>query len=170
MLPSIKRPTAQVDVVTDLDALDRSRVLAKRLETLESASAAGMTESELSARADEAKKLRSELKDIMRTVNDGTLVIDLQGLNASSWEQVIAEHTTTDPKSGEPAQDTFGVIRDAMTRMATGAHMKPTPDEPIAFSDTELAGLLGQMPDSQLLTMLPVIQRLNTPAVSLPKA
>lgn len=170
MLPSIKRPNAQVDVVTDLDALDHSRALAKQLESLESAATEGMTESELSARAAEAKKLRAELKKAVKTANDSTLVLDLQGLNASAWEQVIAAHTTAAPTSGEPTQDTLAVIRDAVRRMATGAHMKPTPDDPIAFTDEELSDLFGQMPDSQLLSMLPVIQRLNTPAVSLPKA
>lgn len=170
MLPSIKRPNAQVDVVTDLDALDHSRALAKQLESLESAATEGMTESELSARAAEAKKLRAELKKAVKTANDSTLVLDLQGLNASVWEQVIAAHTDTNQKTGETTQDTIGVIEDAVPIMATGAHMKPTPDEPLAYEVGELSLLLSQMPDSQLLTMLPVIQRLNTPAVSLPKA
>lgn len=168
MLPTIKRPTGHIEIVTDLDTLNQSRELAKQLEQLEADPTNGLTEKELSNRAANVKKLRKQLEQVVRTVREHTLILDVQGLNASLWEQLVAANTTTE--NGEASQDMLGLIRDAVATMTTGAHMQPTPDEPLEFEKSELFDLLGSMPDSQLFAMMPIVQRLNTPAISLPKA
>lgn len=168
MLPTIKRPTGHIEIVTDLDTLNQSRELAKQLEQLEAEPTTGLTEKELSNRAANVKKLRKQLEQVVRTVREHTLILDVQGLNASLWEQLVAANTTTE--NGEASQDVLGLIRDAVATMTTGAHMQPTPDEPLEFEKSELFDLLGSMPDSQLFAMMPIVQRLNTPAISLPKA
>lgn len=168
MLPTIKRPTGHIEIVTDLDTLNQSRELAKQLEQLEADPTNGLTEKELSNRAANVKKLRKQIEQVVRTVREHTLILDVQGLNASLWEQLVAANTTTE--NGEASQDVLGLIRDAVATMTTGAHMHPTPDEPLEFEKSELFDLLGSMPDSQLFAMMPIVQRLNTPAISLPKA
>lgn len=168
MLPTIKRPTGHIEIVTDLDTLNKSRELAKQLEQLEAEPTNGLTEKELSTRAATAKKLRKQLEQIVRDVREHTLILDVQGLNASLWEQLVAANTTTE--NGESSQDVLGLIRDAVATMTTGAHMQPTPDEPLEFDKAELFNLLADMPDSQLFAMMPIVQQLNTPAIALPKA
>lgn len=168
MLPTIKRPTGHIEIVTDLDTLNQSRELAKQLEQLEAEPTNGLTEKELSTRAATAKKLRKQLEQIVRDVREHTLILDVQGLNASLWEQLVAANTTTE--NGESSQDVLGLIRDAVATMTTGAHMQPTPDEPLEFDKAELFNLLADMPDSQLFAMMPIVQQLNTPAIALPKA
>lgn len=168
MLPTIKRPTGHIEIVTDLDTLNKSRELAKQLEQLEAEPTNGLTEKELSTRAANAKKLRKQLEQIVRDVREHTLILDVQGLNASLWEQLVAANTTTE--NGESSQDVLGLIRDAVATMTTGAHMQPTPDEPLEFDKAELFNLLAAMPDSQLFAMMPIVQQLNTPAIALPKA
>ena len=168
MLPTIKRPTGHIEIVTDLDTLNKSRELAKQLEQLEAEPTNGLTEKELSTRAANAKKLRKQLEQIVRDVREHTLILDVQGLNASLWEQLVAANTTTE--NGATNQDVLGLIRDSVATMTTGAHMQPTPDEPLEFNKAELFNLLADMPDSQLFAMMPIVQQLNTPAIALPKA
>ncbi|RSX46120.1 hypothetical protein [Bifidobacterium castoris] len=168
MLPTITRPTGTIEIVTDLDTLNQSRELSKKLEQLETEPTSGLTEKELSTRAGNAKKLRKDLEQVVRTIREHTLILEVRGLNASMWEQLVAANTSME--DGQPKQDMLALIRDAVTHMATGAHMQPTPDEPLEFNEAELSGLLDQMPDSQLVSMMPIVQQLNTPAVSLPKA
>ena len=168
MLPTIKRPTGHIEIVTDLDTLNQSRELAKQLEQLEAEPTTGLTEKELSTRATNAKKLRKQLEQIVRDVREHTLILDVQGLNASLWEQLVAANTTTE--NGATNQDVLGLIRDAVATMTTGAHMQPTPDESLEFDKAELFNLLADMPDSQLFAMMPIVQQLNTPAIALPKA
>ncbi len=169
MLPTIKRPTGHIEIVTDLDTLQPVPRTGETTRTTRSG-AHHRTDRKgtVHARATNAKKLRKQLEQIVRDVREHTLILDVQGLNASLWEQLVAANTTTE--NGATNQDVLGLIRDAVATMTTGAHMQPTPDESLEFDKAELFNLLADMPDSQLFAMMPIVQQLNTPAIALPKA
>ncbi len=168
MLPKITRPTGTVDIVTDLTLITKSQALSKRLEQLESQPTAGLTETELSQRREEQTDLRESLKTLVEQINAATIVLHMTGLNSSQWEQIVAENTTT--TNGEVKQNMVGIIVNAVPAMTKKITWKSGKHEEIEYDQAELRAMLVEMPDSQIFSILPTVQRLNTPVVALPKA
>lgn len=168
MLPKITRPTGTVDIVTDLTLITKSQALSKQLEKIESENIAGLTESELSQRREEKTDLRESLKTLVEQINAATIVLHMTGLNSSQWEQIVAENTTT--TNGQVKQDMVGITVNAVPAMTTKITWKTGKHEEIEYDPAELCAMLAEMPDSQLFSILPTVQRLNTPVVALPKA
>lgn len=168
MLPKITRPTGTVDIVTDLTLITKSQALSKQLEQIESENIAELTESELSQRREEKTDLRESLKTLVEQINAATIVLHMTGLNSSQWEQIVAENTTT--TNGQVKQDMVGITVNAVPAMTTKITWKTGKHEEIEYDPAELCAMLVEMPDSQLFSILPTVQRLNTPVVALPKA
>lgn len=168
LLPKIIRPQAEVKIVTDLQSLAASKQLAKDLEKAEVKQSQAVTETETAHATKEVKKLRGQMRELLALIKESTLVFVLQGLNASAWTQIISSHTRNE--NGSQIQDLNSVLIDAIPRMLVRAYMETTPDETVVATDQQVADFLQELPDSSLLTLLPDVQALNTPVVSLPKA
>lgn len=168
MLPKITRPTGTVDIVTDLTLITKSQALSKHLEQLESQPTAGLTETELSKRREEQADLRESLKTLVEQINAATIVLHMTGLNSSQWEQIVAENTTT--TNGQVKQDMVGIVCTAVPIMTDKITWRTGKQGEIEHTQDDLRTMLSEMPDSQLFSILPTVQRLNTPVVALPKA
>lgn len=168
MLPKITRPTGTVDIVTDLTLITKSQALSKHLEQLESQPTAGLTETELSKRREELTDLRESLKTLVEQINAATIVLHMTGLNSSQWEQIVAENTTT--TNGQVKQDMVGIVCTAVPIMTDKITWRTGKQDEIEHTQDDLRTMLSEMPDSQLFSILPTVQRLNTPVVALPKA
>ena len=168
MLPKITRPAGTVDIVTDLTLITKSQALSKHLEQLESQPTAGLTETELSKRREELTDLRESLKTLVEQINAATIVLHMTGLNSSQWEQIVAENTTT--TNGQVKQDMVGIVCTAVPIMTDKIIWRTGKQAEIDHTQDELRDMLSEMPDSQLFSILPTVQRLNTPVVALPKA
>ncbi len=168
MLPKITRPTGTVDIVTDLTLITKSQALSKHLEQLESQPTAGLTETELSKRREEQADLRESLKTLVEQINAATIVLHMTGLNSSQWEQIVAENTTT--TNGQVKQDMVGIVCTAVPIMTDKITWRTGKQGEIEHTQDDLRTMLVEMPDSQLFSILPTVQRLNTPVVALPKA
>ena len=168
MLPKITRPTGTVDIVTDLTLITKSQALSKHLEQLESQPTAGLTETELSKRREEQTDLRESLKTLVEQINAATIVLHMTGLNSSQWEQIVAENTTT--TNGQVKQDMVGIVCTAVPIMTDKITWRTGKQGEIEHTQDDLRTMLSEMPDSQLFSILPTVQRLNTPVVALPKA
>lgn len=168
MLPKITRPTGTVDIVTDLTLITKSQALSKHLEQLEAQPTAGLTETELSKRREELTDLRESLKTLVEQINAATIVLHMTGLNSSQWEQIVAENTTT--TNGQVKQDMVGIVCTAVPIMTDKITWRTGKQGEIEHTQDDLRTMLSEMPDSQLFSILPTVQRLNTPVVALPKA
>lgn len=171
MLPKIVRPQGQVEIVTDFPLLEECQTLSSRIEQLVNISEQerqGFTDGEIAQRHEEADRQREQLKRLLKKVDESTLVICLQGLTSSAWEQILAQNETM--VNGKPRQDTLGVVAQAIVAMATEGHMKSNPDVIIEFDAAGLDEFIRELPDSQAFSLLQEINRLNMPRFAVPKA
>lgn len=166
MLPTVKRPTADVEIVTDYATLAESRAVAKRIEQVESADMKTMTESEASANRQTVLDLRDTLDHLIRKTDETTLVLTLTGMTASKWEQIVQTYTSM--QEGKPVQDTVTIIITAIPAMLTKAKLKGA-NESLDCSPQDVRELLEQLPDTAIVALLPQVQALNAPMFKLPK-
>lgn len=167
MLPTVKRPSMDVEVVTDYETLDKSRAMAKQIEQVEQSDTASMTEAEVSAHRKTADDMRAALETLVRKVNETTLVLTLEGMNASKWEQLVLMNTQV--KDDRPVQDTSEIVATATSAMCRKITLKDS-GEPVELDRVKLHDLLSQLPDSAVIALLSQVQALNMPMFKLPKA
>ncbi|PLS25973.1 hypothetical protein [Bifidobacterium parmae] len=163
-IPTITRPTTDVDIVTDLDALRDTIELTNHYNEIVDATD-GTTEAEASHHRRELDHTRSKLADLAAKVEASTITLTLQGLPSNQWNQTVARCTTT--QGGRTTKDLNKLATLALAAMTTG--MRGHDGEAIPVTADELAGLAGNLADSQILQLLETIQALNVPATSLPK-
>lgn len=160
----VSTPTAQVRIVTDLDALRESITLTNRINTL-STPASGQTETEAAADAREREQLLDDLRDTAGRVDASTITLTLQGLHANEWNQLVTRCTVMDNEHA--TKDLAKLARLSTPRMLTAV---TAPDGTVIEADeTAVNGLIDSLTDSQTLELLQTIQELNTPVTSLPK-
>ncbi|RSX48938.1 hypothetical protein [Bifidobacterium castoris] len=163
----IKRPTATVDIVTDLDTLTQAIGLKKSIDEA-TPDTAGMTDAEICAAKKSADRLRRELKTLLKAVDASTVTFTLRGLGSSQWNQIVAANVTTDPKTGRQSSDVAGMLTDALPDMIIKVEQA---GEPVEFDPhADVPALLGMVVDTQTVELISTVQRLNTPQVAVPKA
>lgn len=163
----VKRPTKQVEIVTDLDTLTQAMELKKQID--ESTPKPGtMTDAEICAAKRTTDKLRKDLKAKLKVIDESTVTITLRGLNSSRWNQIITEITTTDVKTGRQERDFNRLLQKALPEMIVSVTQQ---GEPIEWnSDSDVPALLDIIVDTQTAELLDAVQKLNTPQVQVPKA
>lgn len=160
----VSTPTAQVRIVTDLDALRESITLTNRINALSSPTA-NRTEAEAAADARERERLLDDLRETAGRVDASTITLTLQGLHSNEWNQLVTRCTGMD--NGRETKDLAKLARLSTPRMLTAV---TAPDgTPIEADETAVNGLVDSLTDSQTLELLQTIQELNTPVTSLPK-
>lgn len=160
---TVTRPTAEIRIITDMQALAESIRLGNRILELDQANAG--TESEASEIRAEREKTAGELKALMERIEGKTLVVTLRGLNASRWAQITLKHSKT--VQNRIVKDLPAIASEAAplmleaARWANGERAEMTPDE--------LAALIESMTDSQIGDLMRAVQELNTPVTEIPK-
>ncbi|MEF2736286.1 MAG: hypothetical protein U0N15_03555 [Bifidobacterium choerinum] len=163
----IKRPTATVDIVTDLDTLAQAIGLKTQIDEAKP-DTAGLTDAEICAANKTTDKLRRELKALLKTIDASTVTLTLRGLGSSQWNQIVAARVTADPKTGRQSSDVAGMLIDALPDMIVKAEQAGTP---VDFDpQTDVPALLDAIVDTQTVELISTVQRLNTPQVAVPKA
>jgi hypothetical protein len=160
---TVTRPTAEIRIITDMQALAESIRLGNRILELDQANAG--TESEASEIRAERERTAGELKALMERIEGKTLVVTLRGLNASRWAQITLKHSKT--VQNRIVKDLPAIASEAAplmleaARWANGERAEMTPDE--------LTALIESMTDSQIGDLMRAVQELNTPVTEIPK-
>lgn len=171
MTISIVRPHGTLEIVTDFTLLQETINLYNQLIDLDQNDEnefATETETETANRRKEQDRIGKRLKALASETDAKTLVFELTALNSSTWNQITLKHAKTD-KDGRTIRDWTALIAEALPLMISGIHWK-TGDEPVEMQTGELIGLIGEFTDSQTADALRVIQEINTPISTLPKA
>lgn len=163
MTVTVQQPIGSHDIVTDLNTLRETIILAGRISQLDKTD--GMTEAETSTARAERDRLTEQLHGLVDKVRESTITIRLRGLRSSEWNQYILQCTRT--VDGKPVKDGNKLLRLAVPGMVEGVLNHA--GVPITMSDTDLNTLLESLADTQSYELLQTIQTLNSPAVSLPK-
>ncbi|MBW3088830.1 hypothetical protein KIH77_08860 [Bifidobacterium sp. 82T24] len=158
---TISRPTADVDVCTDLDALRQAILTADEINNLPPA-ANGMTEAEAAQTVRKRDELTARLNELGAKVRESSLTLTLRGLNSSQWNQIVAASTKS--VDGKIVKDFQQLLTLALPRMLDHATWRGE------TTDIDAERLADELSDSQTMQLLETIQQLNTPATSLPKA
>lgn len=162
----IKRPTKNVDIVTDLETLAQAVDLKQQINDA-TPNTAGMTDAEICAAKKATDKLRRELKTKLKTIDESTVTFTLRGLGSSQWNQIVLATTTVDQKTGKQERDINGLLMEALPAMIvnTEQHGEPVEFDPAA----DVPALLDAIVDTQTVELLVAVQQLNTPQVEVPK-
>ncbi|MDF7665733.1 hypothetical protein [Bifidobacterium sp. ESL0745] len=158
---TIKRPTEDFEVVTDLDALRRALESGAAIPKIDTDD---HTESEIASLRKQQADAIAKAKELKDKTDESTLVISLRGLTCSEWNLIVLKNTDT--KDGKIVKDWVGMVRDSLPRMIQSAHWKGKTEE-ITLDGIE--GLFDSMVDSQVADLLQVVQSLNAPRNMVPK-
>lgn len=109
---------------------------------------------------------REKLAGMVKELDSKTLVLTLKGLPSSPWNAIVIDHTSM--VKDRTVKDFQGMVRDAVPRMLVKAAWKNGAE--VTFVDGELEGLIDSLTDIQVAELIQVIQELNTPINTLPKA
>lgn len=163
----IKRPTKNVDIVTDLETLAQAVDLKQQIDDA-TPNTAGRTDAEICAAKKATDKLRRELKTKLKTIDESTVTFTLRGLGSSQWNQIVLATTTVDQKTGKQERDINGLLMEALPAMIvnTEQHGEPVEFDPAA----DVPALLDAIVDTQTVELLVAVQQLNTPQAEVPKA
>lgn len=163
----IKRPTKTVDIVTDLDALNQAVDLKQQIDDA-TPDPAGMTDAEICAAKKATDKLRRELKNKLKTIDESTVTFTLRGLGSSRWNQIVLATTTVDQKTGKQERDINRLLTEALPEMIISVEQQGSP---VKFDPAaDVPALLEAIVDTQTVELLVAVQQLNTPQVEVPKA
>ncbi|WP_428887207.1 hypothetical protein AB4915_05710 [Bifidobacterium dentium] len=169
MTISIVRPHGTLEIITDFTLLQETINLYNQLIDLDQDDENEFaTETENANRRKEQDRIGKRLKALAFETDAKTLVFELTALNSSAWNQITLKHAKTD-KDGRTIRDWPALIAEALPLMISGIHWK-TGDAPVEMQTGELIGLIGEFTDSQTADALRVIQEINTPISTLPKA
>ena len=147
---AVKPITKDVEIVTDLQLMSDIIDLSNRIN--------GQDKPD--------KQDKERLAGMVRDLDKSTLVLTLRGLPSSPWNAIVIDHTQV--KGDRVVKDLQGMAADAVPRMLVKARYKD--GEPIDLDGEDLAGLTGSLTDIQVADLIQIIQTLNTPIDSLPKA
>lgn len=164
-LPLITLPSAQVNVVTDLNLLRDTIQLANQLDQLPDATGS-MTEREIAANRREREQLTRRLSELKTQTDEHTITLTLTGLRANEWNQIVLRATTVTEKN-KPVKDLPKLLHLALPLMVT--HVTDPTGTEIETTAADLEAFADSLADTQTLELLQTIQELNTPVVSVPK-
>ena len=163
----IKRPTKTVDIVTDLDMLAQAVELKQQIDDA-TPDPAGMTDAEICAAKKATDKLRRELKNKLKAVDESTVTLTLRGLSSSQWNQIVTVSMTVNAVTGKQERDISNLLLLALPAMIVSVEQQ---GKPVEFdSKTDVPALLEAIVDTQTVELLVAVQQLNTPQVEVPKA
>lgn len=162
-LPLITRPSAQVNVVTDLNLLRETIQTANSLGRLPDTP--GLTEAETADNRAERERLTRRLSELKTQTDEHTITLTLTGLRANEWNQLVLRSTITE--KNKPVKDLPKLLRLALPLMVT--HVTDPTGTEIETTAADLEAFADSLADSQTLELLQTIQELNTPTTSLPK-
>lgn len=159
MAITITRPTARVEVITDVNAL---RELIEEFNVLNELQETNKTAKTLQAQKTKTKKL-------MGRVDESTLIFSLHGLNSSAWNMLVVKHSSA--KGNVVVKDWPALIMDAIPGMVDGVRWKLPHDgvQDVDLTNDEMHDLLESLTDSQTQELMVQVQTLNTPVTSVPK-
>ncbi|MDY4677587.1 MAG: hypothetical protein SO360_01805 [Bifidobacterium tsurumiense] len=166
MALNIKRPSRTVEIVTDLEALAESVNLANQINQLADSNGNDATEAEQAAARRERKDLQKQLQELVATVDESIVLVELKGLPSSKWNLIVINNTTV--SKGATVKDYPGMLKDALPQMLVSARMKA--DDETSVSTRDITGLVDQLTDPQTMELMIAVQELNTPLSALPKA
>lgn len=159
MTITITKPTAKVEVITDVNAL---RELIEAFNVLNQ-----LQEANKPAKIVQAQKTKT--RKIMKQVDVSTLILVLHGLNSSAWNLLVVKHSSA--KGNVVVKDWPALIMDAIPGMLDGVRWKLPHEgvQDVDLTNDELHELLESLTDSQTQELMIQIQTLNTPVASVPK-
>ena len=147
---AVKPITKDVEIVTDLQLMSDIIDLSNRINAQDKPN----------------KQDKDQLADMVKDLDNSTLVLTLRGLPASPWNAIVIDHTQV--KGDRAVKDLQGMVADAVPRMLVKARYKDGED--IDLGGEDLDGLVGSLTDIQVADLIQTIQTLNTPIDALPKA
>lgn len=163
-LPLITPPSAQVNVVTDLDLLRDTVQAANRLGQLPDITGS-MTEREIAANRRERERLTSLLSELKTQTDEHTITLTLTGLRANEWNQTVLRATVME--KNKPVKDLPKLLRLSLPLMVT--HVADSTGTAIETTASDLEAFADSLTDTQTLELLQAIQELNTPVTNIPK-
>lgn len=164
MALTVTTPTASARIVTDLQALRESIEIANRINAL-ATGGANLTEAEAADRVRQRSQLFEALRHSVERADASTVTLDLHGLNASQWNEIVIRCTSV--KDGRETKDLAKLATLSVPRMliaATDSNGKHLPAD-----QTSVENLIRSMTDTQTVELLQTVQELNTPVTALPK-
>jgi hypothetical protein len=164
---SVNRPTADVEIITDYEPLQQAIDLGNEIKEHDDEDYEGLTESMAATLRKEQATRKKNLKKLLDSVADKTVVLHLTGLVSSKWNQIVVANTKI--TKGETVKDYPRMVADAIPAMVTLITNKKS-GEPVEYDELELGELMNSIPDSVTYELIQTVQNLNTPVTAVPKA
>lgn len=165
MTLEVKKPTKNVEIVTDLQAIETALKLADQAKKISDENTDSMTEAEASKARREFSKAKSEARKALQAVDASTITLTLKGLNFSKFYLILNNNTHED-KNGNDTTDWEKVVTDALPGMFVTAEWK---DGHGAISLEDVKSLISSLTDSQMADLIVAVRTLNDPATNIPK-
>lgn len=167
---TVNRPSRDIEVITDYETLQRLIDTYNQIQTLRDHSdddAGFTTEGQASHDRMRREELSTQLEELSAQLDSQTLVITLQGLNASQWNQIAVKHTRIG-KDRTVIKDMQAMLAEALPEMAAATRWKN--GDAVDMSKDEIKTLVASMTDTQIADIMGAMQELNSPIASVPKA
>ncbi len=165
MALEVKKPTKQVEIVTDLQAIETALKLADEAKKISDQNTGDMTEAEASKAQRGFNKAKTEARKALKAVDASTVILTLKGLNFSKFYLILTNHTHKD-KNGQDTTDWEKVVADALPGMFVTAEWK---DGHGAVSEEDVKSLVTSLADSLMADLIVTVRTLNDPATNIPK-
>jgi hypothetical protein len=164
---TISRPTADVEIITDYEPLQQAINLGNEIKEHDGEDYSSLTEAESGKQRKAQATRKKNIAKLLDSVADKTLILHLQGLVSSKWNQIVVANTKV--VNGETVKDYPQMVADAIPSMVTAVTNKKT-GEPVAYEEIDLGELMESIPDSVTYELIQTVQNLNTPVTAVPKA
>lgn len=167
---TVNRPTRDIEVITDYETLQRLIDTYNQIQAIRDDAdddTGFTTEGQASRDRVRREELRTQLEELSAQLDSQTLVITIQGLNASQWNQIAVKHTKIG-KDHTVIKDLQAMLTEALPEMATAIRWKN--GDTVDMSKDEIKTLVASMTDTQIADVMGAMQELNSPIASVPKA
>lgn len=165
MTLEVKKPTKQVEIVTDLETVETALRLADEAKKISDEDTEDMTEAEAAKARRDFTKTKTEARKALKAVDASTVILTLRGMNFSKYYQNLAAHTHKN-KNGVDQTDWEKVVNDAIPEMFVTAEWK---DGHGAIPQDDVKQLVSSLADSQMGDLIVTVRTLNDPATNIPK-
>lgn len=160
---TVQQPIGSHRIVTDLNSLRETIVLADRINHLETAD--GMTETEAAAARDERETMTARLRELAAKVDESTITIRLRGMRSTEWNMDVMACTRM--VDGKPVKDGNKLLMMCLPGMVES--IVNHDGNNVTMTEQDIKALVESLADTQAYELLQTMQTLNSPATSLPK-
>lgn len=167
---TVKRPTRDIEVITDYEILQGLIDTYNQIQPLRGQDDGEQdftTEGQASRDRMRREALERQLEELNAQLDSKTLVITIQGLNASQWNQIAVKHTRIG-KDHTVIKDLQAMLAEALPEMTAATRWKN--GDTVDMSKAEITTFVASMTDTQIAEIIGAMQELNSPIASVPKA